>query len=252
MGKLYELIAVEDDLRKAFQNILLETSVTFNKKTHLFAGQIRALEMFESTHPLHNSIDQEEELSETVPNKLDYMFSHVGKYLDVNLQKETTNQLAKANIEIDGKLIAGEVPVAFLLGLESKLVGIRNVMKDIPTLQSGKRWIEDKVKGKNVWTLSEKEVSYKTEKILEPVVLYDATDKHPAQVKESMRQKEVGKYLFDRWSGLITPAQKSDILKRMDSLIVAVKQARQRANDITASSNKISSKIIDYIMADFK
>ena len=251
MGKLYEIIAVEDDLRKSFQNILKETMTTFNKKTHLFAGQIRTLVMFDSTHPLHDSVDQQEELNETVPSKLDYMFSHVKKYLDVNLQKETSNQNAKGTFEVNGEIIAKDVPVTFLLGLESKLVAIRNVLKEIPTLQPGKKWVADKIRGKNIWTLDEQEVSYKGEKIVEPVVLYPHTDKHPAQVKESTKTIEIGKYYFDRWSGLITPAQKSMLMERVDDMIMAVKQSRQKANDIEASEEVIGDKIVKYLMADF-
>ena len=49
------------------------------------------------------------------------------------------------------------------------------------------------------------------------------------------------------WSGMISSAQKSAILGRMDKLIRATKKARQRANTQEVVKVTISKKLIDFL-----
>jgi len=88
----------------------------------------------------------------------------------------------------------------------------------------------------------------RTEKRTEPVVLAPATDKHPVQVKEVTKDVNIGKYIESVWSGMISPAEKSDLLSRIDALLITVKQARQRANNTDIVNIHIGQVFADYIM----
>jgi hypothetical protein len=46
---------------------------------------------------------------------------------------------------------------------------------------------------------------------------------------------------------MLSPTEKAQMLDRLEALLVAVKKARQRANDITAEDVKVSAKIFGYI-----
>jgi hypothetical protein len=83
---------------------------------------------------------------------------------------------------------------------------------------------------------------------MKPVVLYEATDKHPAQVKESTEDVAIGKYVQTDWCSMISPAEKSRVMGRVDALIRAVKQARQRANNVDVLKVKIGKSLSDYIL----
>lgn len=248
MAKLHEVLAVEEDLRGAFRGILDETKTTFTKRADHFMGQTRVLEMFEQNHPLHNQEDQQKAMDTTVQAKLEYMADHVIRYLDVVYQKECTNQNANASIEIDGNEIATALPATYLLGLETKLKQLRDVFMLIPTLPPGKDWVPDTTRGENVWTLKEPEQQAKTEKTIKPFVLYEATDKHPAQVEKISDSNDVGMYKRYIWMGMMSPAEKSKLLGRLDKLLQAVKQARQRANTQEAATDQIGAKIVRYLL----
>ena len=81
-----------------------------------------------------------------------------------------------------------------------------------------------------------------------PVVLAAATDKHPAQVKESTADVVVGMFTTKIWSGAMTTQQKADVLALLDKLTVAAKQARNRANTVEVVHNTIGNVIVGEIM----
>lgn len=79
--------------------------------------------------------EEHKEMVTTVHDKLDYMLNqHIVPYLDAVLQKERANQDAKADIVVDGIVLAKDVPATFLLGLEEKLKRVHEVLDKIPTL----------------------------------------------------------------------------------------------------------------------
>ena len=244
---LHELLAVEGDLDGAHKKILDETRVTFIKKSEHFMAQHRKLEMFVDdniTYP-----EESKAMDTTVQKKLDHMMKTEIRYFDAMLQKEATNQVAKANLVIDGVTLAEDLPATWLLGMETRLKHLRTAYEAIPTLQPGIDWELDPSQGDNIYKTRLPVEKLKTETVIEPVILYAATKEHPAQVKEVSKVIAVGKYIMNSWSGMITPAEKSVLLGRVDKLIRAMKQARQRANTTEVINRNVGSVLFDYINA---
>lgn len=242
---LHSLLAVEGDLFGANQKIMEETKNVFLKKQDLFLGQHRRLAMFED-----DGIDYPEEhksIDTTVQKKLDHMQKTAVRYFDALVQKEASNQAANADLVVDGITIAENLPATFLLGMETRLKGLRAVYEAIPTLQPGIEWVEDPTQGPGVYKMAKPQEKLKTETIVEPVVLYEATPNHPAQVKESTKVKNVGKYIVNAWTSMISPAEKSEKLGRIDKLIRAVKKARQMANTTPVQDRTVGGEIFKYI-----
>lgn len=247
MSKLHELLAVESQLDGTAKKIIEETKTTFSKKADHFQGFIRRYEPY--MEGKENELPSEEKaMVTTVDKKLEYSFESIVAWLDAVLQKERTNQDAKASIEIDGVVIATDVPATFLLGLESKLKDVRDIVDAIPTLQPGIIWELDETVGKGVYRMKRDSERIRTQKVMKAVVLYEATDKHPAQVKEVTEDVAIGKYVESHWSGMLSPAQKSDMLARVDTLLRAVKQARQRANNTDVVNAHIGKSLMEYIL----
>ncbi len=244
MGKLHELLAVEGDLRGISEKILNETHGTFTKKADHFSGFIKTLKMFDDNAP--ESAPERKELVTTVPAKIDYMSDSIIRYLNAVLQKERTNQDAKADIIIDGTTIAKDIPATFLLGLEAKLKAVRKIYEVIPTLQPGIKWEEDSTKD-NVYKQAHPEETFKTARVPKSTVAYEATEHHPAQIDRWEETIDTGKWVKENWSGMITPTEKSKLLGRMDKLIQAVKKARQRANTAKVVKCTIGKEIFDFI-----
>lgn len=244
MGRLHEVLAVEGSLKSTSDKVLHEAANTFiNKKGH-FLGQYR-----EYSALLEGGIKYEPEvkiMETTVKDKLDYVSEHFARAIDCIFQKEVTNTKAVADIIIGGTVMAKAVPATFLLTLEGKLKELRCVYDAIPTLDPGKEWIKDKTND-NVY-ISTESPQIKTQKCTEALVLYPATDKHPAQVDKITVDKAIGQWKQINSSGALTTSDKSYLLGRTDTLIRAVKQARMRANEQEVDSNlRIADNILEFL-----
>lgn len=247
MGKLHELLAVEGDLAGISKKISEETISTFKKPDH-FIGQHRHLDMFDAAEQSKVVADEYKEMVTTVVDKLDYFSKAMINYFDAVLQKETTNQNACADLIVDNITIAKAVPATFLLGMESKLKELRVVFESAPTLAPGVAWEKDETQGRGVYRMKNADEKLKTAKSFMHKVLYDATDKHPAQIEKWEEQTAVGRYITNTTSGMLSLAEKSIYLGRIDKLIQAVKKARMQANTVEVVENKCGDAIFSYIL----
>lgn len=247
MSKLHEVLAVEGDLDSAWKKVQREAEITFSKKSEHFRGMYQRYEAIDDD-PTNTEPDKFSNLDTTVIAKLEYIFKHMIKYVDVVAQKDATNQVAKANIEIDGKVLVSDVPATTLLGLESKLSQLKSLLNVIPTLAPGIEWVDDKQAGKNIWKRKDALVKNKTKKTFQHKILVQADEHHPAQVEKWPIDQVCGKYIESQSSGEMSSAQKSSILDRVDRLHRAVKQARQRANATTVVNINIGKALTGFIM----
>lgn len=230
MGKLHELLAVEDTVVAASEKLIAETNDKFNKHSEFFTGAVRILRRLKDS-PEDKAIEQAQrrvkELPTDVPDTLQYIFPYLEKALDLKLSKHLTNQKAVADIELDGTVVAANVPVDFLLDLEKAIPKWRAMYATMPTLDPSRAWVPER---KGVWKSKEPQTASQTEKIMYPVVMAEATDRHPAQIKEATKDIVVGTFEQTDFSGAATTQQKADVLALCDRLLTAVKQARMRAN----------------------
>lgn len=248
MGELHELLAVENDLKNKFQTLVQETLTTFNKRTDHFVGhnkKVRALN--ESRQMEMDAFEENKPVDTTVQEKLDYLMGTVIEFWDAKAQKELTNQFAKADVVLDGFELR-DVPATLLLAMESQLQYLRNMVYfNIPTLAPGVEWVKDETLGRGIYKTADTEKRTKTEKTIQHKVLVQATDKHPAQVEKWNADVPVAIVETQKFSGMMTPAEKSKMLSKIDKLIVEFKKARQRANKEEIKHIDLGKKIFDYI-----
>lgn len=251
MSKLHEILAVEKTRTSVSSKLIQETHKKFGKSEY-FQGFVKSLTMIEDS-PQNKAVEdaafEHRQLPTTVHETLEYVFKHWVDAEDVIFQKNVTNQSASADLHFRGDLLEASVPVDELLGLEVRLDVIRKLIDESPTLVASSTWVPDSESGrKGSWIIKNPEITTKTEKTTIPVVLYEATDKHPAQVKESTTDKTVGSFKLIKTSGALTSAQKAEMLATVDDLLSEVKQARMRANSVEASTRKIGKRLTDIIM----
>lgn len=255
MGKLHELLAVEKTKTTAATKLLSETLNKFGKFEY-FQGAVKSLKMLEESEQnkaLEAAAAESRTLPTTVHETLEYALKYWADAEDVIYQKNLTNQKATADVVVDGKVIATNVPVDELLGLENRLEILRKVADAMPTLPAAVTCKDDSgnTGRKGSWVSESIEVTTKTEKIMVPVILYEATKEHPAQVKEVAQDKVVGKYTKTNFFGAASSAQKAETISRIDDLLGAVKQARMRANSVEADKSVIGASLVSYILEPF-
>ncbi len=247
MPKLHEILAVEGELEGAYTRIWQETKINFKEKHNLFIGAKKTYESFMETGE-NEFPDEFLEMATTVPERLKYTLNSAEAYLDNVLKKEKTNQIAKGDIEIDGTVIAKDVPVCFLLALENKLKLWKEGLSMIPTLNPQTAWETAFDYKEYAWKATHDEIKYRTKKQIQHKILVQPTDKHPAQVEKWNEDMNVGRFITTKWCGMIHPAEKMAILSRLDKLSRAVKKARMRANNIDAVDASIGKEITEYLM----
>lgn len=245
MTKLHEILAVEGSKEKVAGKLVLESLRTMGKE-NLFSGQVRRLVMLD-TNDAYLNTEERQSLTSTVDENLEYLVDPIAGYWDVVLQKDAANQEAKADIVIGDNILATGLPATFLLGLETKLANLRKLYETLPTLAPGIHWDVDEQERDGVFKTRHDVVSFKTEKDMEFKEASPATDHHPAQVAQLERTRNVGTFTVTKWSGMLTPLNKAQRLARLDQLLNAVKQARQRANSVKVEPTNVSKAFLDFI-----
>lgn len=249
--KLHELLAVEKSTI-AQVNVLLQETLQKFGKDHFFKGWVKRLKMIKDSadnDALERAAREDREVPTTVIDTLTYVFDVWGKAEDIQYMKNIANQNAAGSLQIGDNAFL--LPVDELMGLENRLLKIREIFQAIPTLDATKNWISSDVKA-GVFQSANPEVTTKTEKVTVPVILYEATANHPAQVKEVSRDDVVGTFTTTQFSGAISSLKKADALMRIDNLLGEVKKARMRANMADVHQDKLGQWITDYLLEPLK
>lgn len=226
MGKLYELLAVEGDLKSQAQRVAGQVKALFLDGTGKFLGRITTYEPVEEDGQKETA--QITEIATTVNEQLDWIGKTFARWIDASIQKETTNKGTSGEVEINGQMF--ELPATALLNLESKLLELRTLYLSIPTNDVTMPWVWDGDTG--CFVSARAEVRSRTKKVMRSFPLSEATPEHPAQVQTYNEDMLIGHVTTIKQSGMIAPKDKQARLDRFEELIRAVKQARQRANAI--------------------
>lgn len=252
MAHLHEILAVETDQRKVAAQVREETTAVFKNKQELFVETVKELRYFDEDEAAKLNADEVVAMTTTVTEKLDWLREIQARYLDTYLQKEASNQNARADVILNDAVFLSDVPVTALLGMEKYLKDLRNVFVSIPTLRPGAVWEADPKFASLVYRARDKEVVYITKKTVRAVILTQATDKHPAQIEKVPEDVKVAKRLTTTWSGFLTSHHKAALLGRVDQLIQAFKQARQRANETDIVVREMGADVFGFLYQDFQ
>lgn len=245
--KLHELLAVESDREAAASAVLAETITTFTKKPEHFLGKHSVYRGFDES--VTDEIEEAtKELVETVRGKLVHCFAVMAKAVNVTASKDATNQIASASIELNGTMLTGPLPATTLLMLENRIKRWTEMLLQIPTLAPGRKWEPDTSRGANIYLDTAPDARYRTKKVIQHKVLVEPTEHHPAQIEKWTEDVRVGKVIDTTWSGMMSPAEKSEIISRAQELLAAVKQARQRANTALVEQVSVAKTLTDFIL----
>jgi len=246
MPKLHELLAVGTNLDNQAQKTRSDLMATFEKKRHLFEKKLVTFRP--NTEGATPITEAQSDIQTTVHKEVEWISAILAKDIDVGHQIDVANTIAKADIVTeDGTMVASGVPATSLLQLEKRLKQVHEMIVAIPTLDPAKGFSVD---GSEKGLYKAREVyKTRTKKDQRPLVLYPATDKHPAQTQLITEDVAVGTIQEQEWSAMTTPAIKSELIERCEILTRAVKAARSRANEIEldVKGNKIGKTLLDFV-----
>ena len=224
--KLHELLAFEKGVRKRSQAEMTEA----HRQTadeRLCSGLVKRYEPAEEGGIQYPS--------ERVPVTTRYQdaMRRFGEAwaaeVDVVSRKDRANLSALADVEVGGETLLGGAPATQLLFLEKHLEHVRTFLEKMTELPVGVSWEYEAASGLH---RSDERMTQRTEKLQTPIVLYDATEKHPAQTQLITKDIVVGHWHSTSYSGAIPAERKRSMIARLDAVMNAVKAARERANTV--------------------
>lgn len=243
MGKLHELLAVESDLASKAQTVLKISKGLFGARDQ-FLGKSLIFNAYAEDGP--TAPDEVTDVANRVADSLAQIRRHWAKWVNASIQKEVTNQNTAATIELDG-LSLPQLPAPALLNLENKLALLRDTLRAIPINDTLTTWTWDEQA--QIW-LSEPRYRQRTQKVRKSHLLHPPTTSHPAQVESYTEDVPVGEVETIIYSGMLQPVELRELLERLDETILAVKRARQRANNIDAENLQVAQSLLQYIFQE--
>lgn len=163
---------------------------------------------------------------------------------DVTATQDWGNCEARADIKVDNATILENVPVTWLLFLEKQISDLHSFVKQIPVLDPAESWTWDE--NADCYG-TQPSISNRTKKVPRSHILYEATEKHPAQVEMYHEDVKVGEWRTVKFSSALAAQEKNEIIERIRRLQEAVKFAREEANSMEVESVTVGNKVFDFV-----
>jgi hypothetical protein len=243
--KLHELIAVEKGIKARAYSALTESHKLI-QKADLFGGMSRSYQKRDEDG--EDLPGESKRVQNTVREVLATLKLSQTELYDLTAQKDIANCTAKAPVIVDDVEVIPELPVTTLLFLEKQLTDLRTFILALPILDEAETWNFDANSG---LYKSDPVQTHRTKKTQRPMVLYDATEKHPAQTQLITDDVIVGFWTMVKQSGALPKPEKVKLAARVEKLLDAVKTARERANGITVTEKPtIGARVFGYLLGD--
>lgn len=165
---------------------------------------------------------------------------------DITLGRDAANTLAKADVVVDGVTLLKDVPATYLLWLEKQLTDLHTYIVKLPVLPQTDTWTYDSATSAFKTAVVE---TSRTKKLPRAFVKYDATKEHPAQVETLQEDKLVGYWSTTKFSGAVSRDRAQKLRARIESLMAAVKTAREQANLVEVPKVVAGQAVFDFLFA---
>lgn len=213
------------------------------QKSNLFQGISRTFNPIDEDGFIYPSENQE--IQEKVEDLLIKFAESNYELFDLCCTQDIANTKAKSNLKI-GNNVLSDLPVSYLLFLEKQMIDVKTFISSLPILDNSESWNYNTQY--DCYTTDPK-LTTKTKKIVKPVVLYEATKEHPAQVKESSEDIPEGIWKAIKLSGAISQARQNQLLQKINNIIEAIIFAREEANSLAVEKVNVGKIIFDYLFS---
>jgi len=241
MSKLSHVLAVVNQVKT---NAMEQVTGLYQQldKAKLTVGLTRTYKPLTDdgeTLPDENSIVQMR-----VEDVLRDVVKHLTPLYDVSLQRDAANCEAKADLVVDGETLLKDVPATYLLWLEKQVNHMHTIICKLPTLPAEGEWTFDQGSACYKDTVS---MRARTKKVPKPITLCEATKEHPAQVQLAHEDIIVGYWHQTALSGAIPRTRAQELRDRVETLLAAIKTARETANHVEAPKKEAGAVIFRYL-----
>lgn len=245
MAKLNQVIAIEKGVKsRAYADISALDKAA--QKEELFNGFTKTYE--KKADDGEDFPQERKRVQYVVPDVLKNTERLMTEMFTVEARKDWSNMVAKGNVVVDGVTLLPDAPVSFLLFLEKQLTDLRTLVGRLPVLDAAEDWTKDANSG----LFKSNEIrTHRTKKVQKPIVLYDATNEHPAQTQLITEDDVVGYWVQVKQSGAMPKPDKDVVLQNIEKVLVAVKTAREEANNTEeVAPPEFAGKLFGLLLGD--
>jgi len=242
-AKLHQIIAVEKGVKSRVMKNVTAAYHALQKAHTLFSGMTKTYQKKED-----EGVDlppKRQLVQASAEELLANVAEQMTELIDTVARKDAANCQAKADVVVDGQPLLKDVPATHLLFLEKLLKDLETTVNEMPVLDPAHNWQKDEATG---LFKSDPVKTTQMQKVQEGIVLYDATEHHPAQTQLITKDVIVGTWTQVLQSGAVTADRKKDLQKRVQKLIKAVKYAREEANEVEAAPKDHGEAIFGYLL----
>jgi hypothetical protein len=241
--KLHQIIAVEKGVKQRVEKNVTALYQEMQKPV-LFEGMAKAYEKRDEAG--EDFPDERQLVQRNASEMMAEIAAQCTELWDIVAQKDQANCLAKADVVVDGAVLLQQVPATHLLFLEKQLVDMQTAIGTLPVLDAAYAWTPDPASGN---FKSEVVKTTKMKKVNKPLVLYPATEQHPAQTQLVTEDVQTGTWNTVKYSGAIMMQRKKELLRRVRELIKAVKFAREEANSVEVPKTQVGKALFGYLLS---
>jgi hypothetical protein len=163
---------------------------------------------------------------------------------DVVAQRDWANCTARADVVVRGETLIKDAPVPYLLWLEEELKNLKTFVDKLHVLDPSENWTFDPTKNAFVTAST---FTNRTQKVRRALVLHAPAEHHPAQVESYNEDVVVGRWEQMKFSGALPLDYINDLRTRVEELTIAVKKARETANETAAPEVNVGKAIFSFI-----
>lgn len=172
------------------------------------------------------------------------VFESMSEYMDVTLTKDVANSVTEGVMKVGD--VEYKLPLTFIVWLEKRLTEVKTFVENLPVLDETKSWRYDETR--NIY-VTDKTRTARNKKKKVPLVLYGATDKHPAQVQMIDEDIFQGNWEVEYVSTAIPRQRKEQMVSRVEYLLTQTKLAREEANSARAEEKAFANVLFNFITA---
>lgn len=183
-------------------------------------------------------------ISYSVKDLIDQVVKKWSDLWNLTATQDAANQIAKADIVVNGVVILKQVPVTTLLFLEKQVTNLESFISKLPLLDAAEAW---KFDDNTAAYRSSPTETVSSKKVPRNHVKYEATKEHPAQVEVFQEDIPVGTWAQTLFSAAIPATERQKYLERVKELRDAVKLSREHANMTAAEKVHIGESIFNFV-----
>jgi hypothetical protein len=248
MPKLHQVVAVKSGAKTRTQAAITDVHKLCQKEP-LFSGLHRTYSPIKDAADGGIALPEERtHLQMTGLKAITAAMENWLEAIDLESTINAANAEAKADVEVNGKVLIKDAPVTFLMELEHKLDDMHKFVEVLPRLSPDIEWTWDE--NQQCYRNKHEIKTTKGEKIAYPFVRFKGDQHHPPQVDKEFKDEVVGYWTALKYSGAVSVQDHKAMLERVVELQKAVKMAKEKANQVEAPDRPVAAGLLDYVFGD--